>query len=386
MAKVDRRSIYLDSHASTPCDPRVVEAMLPFLLDRFSNASSPHRDAELVASEIQVARETVARTIGADPSEMVFTSGATESNNLAILGLGGESARARPRVLATAIEHKSVLEACSWLERRGYRSEVVPVDSQGRIQLETIAKLLNDQVLLLSVQAANNEIGTIQPIAEIAELAHSVGALVHCDAAQALGRIEVDVDQWGVDFVSLSGHKCYGPKGVGALFVRGGPLRADLQPVMLGGGQEQGLRPGTLNAPGIVGFARACEIIQEELEDEAKRVALLRDWFENALLSAFAQIGRNGCLESRLPGNSSLTFRGIEADVLIANLPDIALSGGSACTSRSLEPSHVLTAIGLSPDEAAQTLRVGIGRFTTESDLRYAVERIVEVVERLSEA
>ena len=383
MGNGNLRSVYLDNHASTRCDPRVVEDMLPFLVDEYSNASSPHHTAESVANAIRLARDTVAQTIGAGTSEIVFTSGATESNNLAILGLAGEHSRGRSKILTCSIEHKSVLASCAWIERRGYHCEIAPVDTLGLVKLDALAELLDDHVLLVSIQAANNEIGTVQPVAEIVNLAHGVGALVHCDAAQALGRIDVDVDRWGVDLASFSGHKCYGPKGIGALFVRGGSLRADLQPVMVGGGHEQGLRPGTLNTPGIVGLGSACEIIQREMEDEAKQVELLRDWFETALLSAVGQVKRNGCVESRLPGNSSLTLEGVEADVLIANLPDIALSGGSACTSESIEPSHVLTAIGLSPEKAGKTLRVGIGRFTTDSDLSYAVERIAEVVERV---
>ena len=378
-----RRAVYLDAHASTPCDPRVVEAALPFLLEQYANASSPHREAELAANAIRSARVAVADVISAEPREVIFTSGATESNNLAILGLAQVPTMRRRRLLTSSIEHKSVIEPCRWLVGRGYEFDKIAVGADGRVDLEGLAELLDESVLLVSVQAASNEVGTIQSISEVSRLAHEVGALVHCDAAQALGRIKVDVDAWGVDFLSVSGHKCYGPKGIGALFVRGGPLRSDLAPLMLGGGHEGGLRPGTLNTPGIVGFGQACEILSDELEQESKRIGLVRDWFEEAILSSIPGVRRNGSLEHRLAGNSSLTFESVEAEAIIANLPEISLSGGSACTSSTIEPSHVLTAMGLSAEQAASTLRIGIGRFNTNEELEYVVQRLSEVITRL---
>jgi cysteine desulfurase len=242
---------------------------------------------------------------------------------------------------------------------------------------------MDERTALVSVQVANNEIGTIQPIPEVAQIVHRMGAVFHCDAAQGLGRIPIDVDLWGVDLLSLSAHKCYGPKGVGALYIRGGARSAPLEPLVFGGGQELGMRPGTLNVPGIVGFGKACDISGEEMVEEASRIRRLRDWFEKLVMGCVPHVLRNGALSRRLPGNSSLRFEGVDAEALIANVPDIALSTGSACTSGAMEPSHVLTAIGLSRGEASNTIRVGIGRFTMESELHYAADRISRVVERI---
>ncbi len=379
-----REQVYLDYHASTPCDPRVVEAMLPFFIETFANPSSSiHAQGRQAAEAVEKARAHVAQTIGAASGEIIFTSGATESNNLAIQGAVRSAPPGRRRVLATTIEHKCVLESCKWLAKQGYDFEMIPVAEDGLVDLGALVDLVDERTALVSVQAASNEIGTIQPIAEVAQVVHRAGALLHSDAAQALGRIPIDVRSWGVDLLSLSGHKCYGPKGVGALYVRGGARSAPLEPLVFGGGQESGLRSGTLNVPGIVGFGRACEIARDEMAKESARIGRLRDWFEKLVLETVQDLQRNGALSRRLSGNSSLRFKGVDADALIANLPDIALSTGSACTSGALEPSHVLTAIGLSREDASSTVRVGIGRFTMDAELRYAADRIAQVVERI---
>jgi cysteine desulfurase len=375
--------IYLDYHASTPCDPRVVEAMLPFFVEMYANPSSSHCQGKIAADAVQRAREQVASALGAAAGEIVFTSGATESNNLAILGVARTAPPHRRRLLASAIEHKAVLEPMRALQRAGFEFELVPVESDGRVDLAALAALVDNRTALVSIQAANNEIGTLQPVAEIAQVVHGAGAVFHCDAAQALGRIPMDVVGWDVDLLSISGHKCYGPKGVGALFVRGGARAAPLEPLFFGGGQEHELRPGTLNVPGIVGLGHACELIVEELGEESRRVAQLRDRFEAFVLAQLPGTQVNGCIRRRLPGNSSIRVSVIEAEAVIANLPDVVLSTGSACTSGALAPSHVLTAIGLTREQAGQTLRVGIGRFTRSSDLEISGTRIVETIRRL---
>lgn len=378
------RCIYLDYHASTPCDPRVVEAMLPYFLDTFANpSSSNHEPGKKAAQAVEKARQQVARAVNAEPGEIVFTSGATESNNLAILGSAAEAPPGRRKVLASAIEHKSVLGPCKALEKRGFEFELIPVDRDGLLDLGALADLVDDETFLVSVQAVNNEIGTIQPVLEVVQIAHSAGALVQCDAAQALGRIRIDVGDWGVDLLSLSAHKCYGPKGVGALYVRGGARKAPLEPLVYGGGQEHDRRPGTLNVPGIMGFGLATVIAEQERQADTERIRQLRDQFEEEILEAIPDVRRNGSLTRRVAGNSSLTFPSVDAEALIANMRGLALSTGSACTSGAPDPSHVLTAIGLSRDEASSTVRVGIGRFSMEEELEYAAAKISEVVEEL---
>jgi cysteine desulfurase len=344
--------------------------MLPFFVETFGNPSSTiHAAGKRAAAAVETARGAVAELIGASPGEIVFTSGATESNNLAIRGAALRAPQARRRILASAIEHKSVVEPCRELARHDYEFQTIPVMHDGLIDLAALVDLVDDHTAIVSVQAANNEIGTIQPIAEVAQVAHRVGAVMHCDAAQAPGRMPIDVRAWDVDLLSVSAHKVYGPKGVGALYVRGGARTAPIEPLFLGGGQERGLRAGTLNVPGIVGFGRAAE-------SEVDRVTRLRDWFESLILERLPDTSRNGALARRLSGNSSLLLKGVDAEALIANLPDIALSTGSACTSGAPEPSHVLTAIGLTRKQAYGTVRVGIGRFTMEAELEHAARAI----------
>lgn len=373
-----QRSVYLDYHASTPCDPRVLEVMLPFFLDVYANPSSSiHEPGNSAARAVESAREQVAEAINAQPGEVIFTSGATESNNLAILGSAAGAPLDRRRVLASAVEHKSVLDPCKTLQGRAFDFDVIRVDRDGLLDLGALVDLSEENTFLVSVQAVNNEIGTIQPILEVVQIAHGAGALVHCDASQALGRIPIDVGDWGVDLLSLSSHKCYGPKGVGALYVRGGVRSAPLAPLCYGGGQENDLRPGTLNVPGIVGLGRACDIAEAEREVDTDRIRRLRDRFENRILAGISEARRNGSTVRRVAGNSSLTLPGVDAEALIANLRGVAISTGSACTSGAPDPSHVLTAIGLTREEAYCTIRIGLGRFTMASEVEFAAQEIV---------
>jgi cysteine desulfurase len=363
--------IYLDHHATTPCDPRVVEAMLPFFTQHFGNASSTHEAGREAADAVEAARSQVAQLLGARPNEIVFTSGATDSNNLAILGLARAFGDKRRRIVTTPIEHKAVLGPCRALEREGFDLVVLPIDRTGVVDLDAAARAINQSTLIVSIQAANHEIGTIQPVREIAARAHAQGAFVHCDAAQAVGKIPIDVNDWDVDLLSLSAHKMYGPKGIGALYVHGG-RRLGLSPLVFGGGQENDLRPGTLNVPAIVGLSEACRLCCEVMDAEAQ------------LLAAIPDLRRNGNLQNRLPHNSSLTFPGIEADALLANISGLALSTGSACTSGAIEPSQVLSSVGLSRDDAYSTVRAGLGRGTTREEVEVATKKIVEAVNLIS--
>ena len=377
--------IYLDHHATTPCDPKVLEAMLPFFTELHANPSSPHSAGVRAKAAVEHAREQVASLIGAYPAEIVFTSGATESDNLAILGVAQAlgSRTGRRRLVTTRLEHKAVLEPFGRLEQEGFDVQYLPVHASGRVMLEAAAEMITEETLLVSVQAANNEIGTIQPLAELAALAREQGTIFHCDAAQAVGKIPLDVDALDIDLLSLSAHKLYGPKGVGALYIRGGVRSLPLSPLWVGGGQEQGLRSGTLNVPGIVGLGAACALCKEELLGESTRLAGLRDGFEAALIERIPGLQRNGDLDNRLPFNSSLTFPKVDAETLLVNVPELVLSTGSACTSGALEPSYVLGAIGLSREAAYRTLRVGIGRSTTQSELDATVQLFVKAFESL---
>ena len=372
--------IYLDYNASTPCDPRVVQAMLPYFSEIYGNpATGLHIQGRKAARAVDEAREQVAALVGCQPGEIIFTGGATESNNLAILGLGRAHRRkGRTRIVTSAVEHKAVLVSCQRLQEEGYELIVLPVDQQGRVSVDAAEATINDQTLLVSVQAANNEVGTLQPVAQIAGIAHRHGAIFHCDAAQAVGKLPVNLaaEVWSVDFLSLSAHKMYGPKGVGALFIRNGPGACDMEPLLYGGGQERGLRSGTTNVPGIVGFGAACHLCIAELEEEGRRVADLRDRFEQALLAAIPGLKINAREADRLPNTSSLTFPGVDADALLLNLPGVMMGTGAACSSGALEPSHVLLAMGLSRAEASATVRTSLGRFTTAAQIEQAISMI----------
>ncbi|MFZ2420002.1 MAG: cysteine desulfurase family protein [Anaerolineae bacterium] len=376
--------IYLDHNATTPCDPRVVAKILPFFSEWYGNpATGLHLQGRRAARAVDEAREQVAALIGCQPGELIFTAGATESNNLAILGLGRANRNSgRTRIVTTAVEHKAVLLPCQQLQKEGYELVVLPVDSQGRVSIADAETAINDRTLFVSVQAANNEVGAIQPIAGIAEIARGHGAIVHCDAAQAVGKVPVDltVDAWQVDLLSISAHKLYGPKGIGALYVRGGPRAHALEPLQYGGGQERGLRSGTTNVPGIVGFGEACRICSVELEQESVRIADLRDQFEQALLISIPGLRINAREASRLPNTSSLIFPGLDADVLLLNLPEVMMGTGSACSSGALEPSHVLMAMGLDRSDATCTVRASLGRFTTLEQVKRAYALILDAI------
>lgn len=365
---------YLDHQASTPMDPAALAVMQRIAEQIYANPSSAHRSGKRAAEVIESARERLAEVVGALPEEIVFTGGATESNNLALLGAARaarERGDARRRIVTLPIEHPSVLAPARFLARDGFESLTAPVGRDGRVDLDALAALLssaeNEPALLLSIQTANNEIGTIQPVAEAAALARERGVLIHSDAAQALGKIPFDVESFDLDFASLSGHKCYGPKGIGALFVRGGPRRAPIAPILFGGGHERGLRPGTSNTPAIAAFAEAATNAVARLPEEAPRLAALRDRLEREITARLPEARVNGALVHRLPHTTSITFPGVDADALIANLPTFDLSAASACHSGAPEPSPVLRALGLTPANAYSTLRLAIGPTTEES-------------------
>jgi cysteine desulfurase len=378
--------IYLDNNATTPCDPRVIEKMLPYFGQVYGNpATGLHRQGRKAAEAVEIAREQVATLIGADPNEIVFTGGATESNNLAILGVARHrDPRSRRRIVTSAVEHKAVLLPCQHLEKLGFDVVVLPNDGAGRVSLDAAKQAVNDNTLLVSIQAANNEIGTIQPVAEIAVLARQAGALFHSDAAQAAGKIPVDVDVWNVDLLSISAHKFYGPKGIGALFVRGGARAIPIQPLVFGGGQEANMRSGTANVPAIVGFGVACEIALRELQEETIRVRQVRDEFEELLAKAIQYIRFNGHQENRLPNTSSFTIPDVDADALLLNMPTLMLGTGSACHAGAIEPSHVLSAIGLTRKQAHSTVRSSLGRFTTREEIKLATEIIITACYQMS--
>jgi cysteine desulfurase len=352
--------------------------MLPFFNEIYGNpANGLHVLGRKAARAMEIAREQVAELIGASPSEIVFTSGATESNHLAILGTAEYAPPERRKVITCAIEHKAVLTPCHRLAERGFEVIVLPVDSNGLVPLIDLEKALGSDTFLVSIQAANNEIGTIQPIAEIVKLAHQRGALVHTDAAQAVGKIMCDVSTWGIDFLSLSAHKLYGPKGIGTLYVRGGVKTIPIRPLLEGGGQENGLRAGTSNVPAIVGFGEASHICHNGLEEELPKIRGLRDDLEKRLLSSIPSLRINGSKAERLPNTSSLTIPNIEADAMILNTPQIMVGTGSACSTGAIEPSHVLTAIGLSREEASRTMRISFGRFVQPGQVETISKAII---------
>ena len=374
--------IYLDNHATTPLDPRVLEAMLPYLGDQFGNAASRSHSFGWVAEKaVETARRQVAALIGAKPEEIVFTSGATESDNLAIKGIA-EANRAKGNHIITCVtEHKAVLDSCKHLEKYGARITYLPVRSDGLIDFGELTKAVSAETILVSIMAANNETGVLQPIAEIGKLCRKRGIAFHTDAAQAAGKIPIDVGSQNIDLLSISAHKFYGPKGVGVFYARSdGPQPAAL---IDGGGHEHGLRSGTLNVPGIVGLGKACEICREELPRESARLASLRDRLRERIVSELDDVFINGSLEQRLPGNLNVSFARVDGEELLTALDDIALSSGAACTSAHIEPSYVLKALGISDELAQASLRFGIGRFNTEAEIDYAAGRVIETVQQL---
>ena len=377
-------AIYLDYHATTPCDPRVVAAMQPYWTLEFGNpASRTHAFGWRAAEAVERAREQVARAIGADPRDVIFTSGATEANNLALVGVA-RALRERGNGLAVSCtEHKSVLDPADALAAEGMRAVRIPVAADGLLDPERVRAAVGPRTLLVSVMHANGEIGVIQPLEQIAAVARAAGALVHCDAAQSLGKLPVDVERMGVDLLSISGHKLYGPKGIGALYHRRRNPRLRLAPLLHGGGHERGLRSGTLPVPLCVGLGAACAIACAEREAEAKRLGELRDLLRARIAAGLEGVTQNGHATERLPGNLNLSFAGVEATALVAALDDVAVSTGSACSSARPEASHVLRALGIGEARALSSVRFGLGRFTTRSEIERAAGRVIAEVQRL---
>jgi len=377
--------IYLDNHATTPLDPRVLEAMLPFLTSKFGNAASnSHSFGWEAAAAVEGARRQVATAIGASPQEIVFTSGATESDNLALLGVA-EALRTRGNHIITAVtEHKAILDSCKHLETRGFRVTYLPVNGDGLVNLDELNAAFSGATILVTIMAANNEIGVVQPVEEIGRLCHERGVLFHSDAVQALGKVPLDVRTAHLDLASLTGHKLYGPKGCGALYVRN-DSRVRLEPLIHGGGHENGMRSGTLNVPGIVGFGKACEVARQEMPEESCRLAGLRNRLRDRLLAALDEVVINGSMEHRLPGNLNMSFLNVEGETLLTGLHDVALSSGSACSSGKTHASHVLKGLGLSDEAAGSAIRFGVGRFNTEAEIDYVAQRVIDLVKSLRE-
>ncbi|MBM4356758.1 MAG: IscS subfamily cysteine desulfurase [Deltaproteobacteria bacterium] len=377
--------IYMDYHATTPADPRVVEAMLPYFTQVFGNAASRSHAFGWTAEEaVSTARDHVAKLIGASKAkEIVFTSGATESNNLAIKGVAHFYREKGNHIVTTKIEHKAVLDTCKRLEKEGFEVTYLPVDKTGRVSVDAVREALTERTILVSVMLANNEVGAIQPIKEIGALTRARGILLHCDAVQGIGKTPFDVEDMNVDLASLTAHKIYGPKGVGALYVRRTKPRVRLAAEMDGGGHEFGLRSGTLNVAGIVGFGKACAILTEEWRAEAERLRTLRDRLLTTITAELEEVHINGSLEHRLPNNLNLSFAFVEGESMIMAIRDVAVSSGSACTSASLEPSYVLHAMGVTDDAAHSSIRFGLGRFTTEEEVDYVARLVIDKVKKL---
>jgi cysteine desulfurase len=378
--------IYMDYHATTPLDPRVLEAMMPYLTGKFGNAASRNHSFGWEAEEaVEKARKQIASLIGANTKEIIFTSGATESNNLALKGVAEMYAERGNHIITVATEHKATLDTCKRLEKNGYRITYLPVMASGLIDLEMLQESITDKTILISVMYANNEIGVLQPIAEIGKMAKEKGILFHTDAVQAVGKVPVNVNKDNIDLLSISAHKLYGPKGVGALYVRRRNPRVQLTAQIDGGGHERGMRSGTLNVPGIAGMGEACELCQKEMAQESRRLGALRDKLKDGLSKALDEVYINGSMESRLPHNLNMSFAFVEGESLLMGINDVAVSSGSACTSATLEPSYVLKALGAGDDLAHSSIRFGLGRFTTEEEVDYVIGKVVDVVGRLRE-
>ena len=378
--------VYMDNHATTPVDPRVLEAMLPYFTNQFGNAASRNHSFGWQAEQgVDTAREQVAALINATPKEIIFTSGATESDNLAIKGVA-EMYREKGNHIITAVtEHKAVLDTCKRLEKHGCQVTYLPVSKEGFIDLDELRAAITDKTVLITIMYANNEIGVLQPIEEIGKIAKEKKVLFHTDAVQAVGKVPFDVQKMNVDLASISAHKMYGPKGVGALYVRRRNPRVQLSAIIDGGGHERGMRSGTLNVPGIVGFGAACEVAQKGMPAEMERLRGLRDRLHQGITSRLDEIYPNGSMEHRLPHNLNVSFAYVEGESLLMGINDIAVSSGSACTSATLEPSYVLKALGVGEDLAHTSIRFGLGRFNTEEEVDYVVDRLVETVSRLRE-
>ena len=378
--------IYMDYQATTPVDQRVVDAMLPYFTVKFGNAASRNHaygwEAEDAAEQ---ARETIGKAIGADARELIFTSGATESNNIALKGIAEMYASKGDHIITVKSEHPSILDTAARLERQGKKVTYLPVEKSGLINLDELRKAITDKTILISVMMVNNEIGVIQNMAEIGKIAREHGILFHTDATQAVGKIPVDVNAMNIDLMSFTAHKIYGPKGIGSLYVRRKNPRVRCAPLIDGGGHERGMRSGTLNVPGIVGFGKAVEIAVEEMDRESQRLTRLRNKLKDSILGRVSDAFVNGDLEHRIPGNINISFAFVEGESLLMEMNDVALSSGSACTSATLDPSHVLMALGVQDELAHSSIRFGMGRFTTEEEIDYVGDKIVTAVTRLRE-
>lgn len=375
--------IYLDNHATTPLDPRVLDAMLPYLTSKFGNAAShSHSFGWEAEAAVESARMQVAALIGAFPAEIVFTSGATESDNLAIKGVAEACSDKGDHIITVTTEHKAVLDSCKRLEKYGSRVTYLPVKSDGLIDLNQLSKAITDRTILVTIMAANNETGVLQPVEEIGRICRERGVLFHSDAVQAMGKLPLDVNKLNLDLASLTAHKCYGPKGCGALYVRS-HASVRVAPLIDGGGHEHGMRSGTLNVAGIAGFGKACEIARQELAEESCRMAGLRNRLRDRLLAELDEVTVNGSMEHRLPGNLNISFLHVEGEALMTTISEIAVSGSSACSSGSAAASYVLKALGLSDAAANSAVRFGIGRFNSEAEIDYTAGRVIESVKKL---
>jgi len=378
--------IFMDNHSTTPVDPRVLEAMLPYFTEKFGNAASRNHQLGWEAEEaVENARKQIAKLIRCDAKELVFTSGATESDNLALKGVAEMYKEKGNHIITSMTEHRAILDTCKALEKRGLEVTYLPVDKQGRVSPDDVRGAITEKTILISIMLANNEIGTINPIAEIGKIAKEKGVLFHCDATQGVGKIPVDVNQLAVDLMSLSAHKIYGPKGIGALYVRKKGPRVRLVPLIDGGGHERGMRSGTLPVPLIVGFGKACELCEQEMPTESKRMAAMRDRLQAQIMEKLDECYLNGHPTERLPNNLNISFAYVEGEALLMGVKEIALSSGSACTSATLEPSYVLRALGVGSDLAHSSIRFGLGRFNTDEEVDYTAKRMIEAVTRLRE-
>jgi cysteine desulfurase len=378
--------IYMDNHATSPVDPRVLEAMMPYLTGIFGNAASRNHSFGWEAEgAVEKAREQVAKLIGATAKEIIFTSGATESNNLALKGIAEMYRERGNHIITQVTEHKAILDTCKRLEKSGYRVTYLPVKADGLIDLEDLKRAFDEKTILVSIMFANNEIGVVQPVAEIGKLCRERNVIFHTDGVQAVGKIPVNVNSMNIDVLSLSGHKLYGPKGVGALYVRRRNPRVQISEQINGGGHERGMRSGTLNVPGIVGLGKACEIAGQEMAAEGERLSKLRDKLRAKLEGSLDYIHVNGSMEHRLPNNLNISFVYVEGESLLMGINDVAVSSGSACTSATLEPSYVLKALGLGDDVAHSSIRFGLGRFNTEAEVDYVADKVIDIVKKLRE-
>ena len=378
--------IYMDNHATTQMDPRVLEAMLPFFGNVFGNAASRNHAFGWEAEKaVETAREQVAKLIGCTPKEIIFTSGATESNNLAIKGIAEMYRERGNHIITQVTEHKAVLDTCKKLEKAGYRVTYLPVQANGLIDIEDLRRAMDDKTILVSIMYANNEIGVIQPVQEIGKLCHEKGVIFHTDGVQAVGKVPVNVQTDNIDVLSMTAHKIYGPKGVGALYVRRRNPRVQISEQINGGGHERGMRSGTLNVPGIVGLGAACEIAGAEMAVESARLQELRDYLKAKFEGALDYVHVNGDMQHHLPGNLNVSFVYVEGESLLMGINDIAVSSGSACTSATLEPSYVLKALGLGDDVAHSSIRFGLGRFNNKAEVDYVSDKLIDVVSKLRE-